>query len=1029
MTINTSKSAARLLTAIISVALFATSSLTAQNVRGNRITQSLSAKANVAEEIRGTVHPMTQLAVDMGMEDPGRRLKTITLDIAPSKAQNADITALQVELQDPKSPRYHKWLTQEEYGKLFGLTDSDLSQVTSWLKGQGFTVKAVSPSRNSISFSATVGQAEAAFRTQIHRYRIKGQEQFANATVLSIPAPFAGVVANVRGLDNFRVKPNAKATKINRNFTSGSGDHYLSPSDWATIYNVNPMYSALVDGSGIHIGVVGQTYAPKADIDNFRSVAGLPATKLTYYCMSSSDCTTAAGIQSGDLAEADLDIEWSGAIAKNATVDYVYTAGNDSSMGVFSALQFAIQNYKAADGNVLPIISMSYATCEAEYPPPLFAWIDSLGKQANLQGQTIVVASGDSGAAGCDLQGDPISVPAFGGRSVTVPSDSPNFTAVGGTVLSGDTSAPVEYWQQTPNQVNTAIQYIPEMVWNESDATGLSASGGGESAIPVGWTSLAFPQPIWQNGLVQGTTGRMVPDISFASAANHNGYLSCTSDFNSAEYGTMCADGFYSSGGTSGSQVFYSIGGTSVATPAFAGMLALVMQRTGPLGNINPTLYALAGNPATYSEVFHDVTGGDNIVPCASVTFGCDNGQMGYTANAGYDMATGLGSLKGNALLSALTAGTSQTTTTVLPSSQSMSMGSDSLLNIIATVESADKTNTITGSVEFKVGNTVIATSPIANGTANTSVLVIADKGFVVGSDTISATYTGDSHYQSSVGSAVMTVTRVLAVTSTAVTAEPSVLTLGGTTTLSAKVTPSTATGMVTFKVGNKVLGGAATVSNGVATLKGVAVTTANGFSTGSVAITASYSGDQASAQSDGNTAVTLPTYSVAPEQTILSSSTSSNGTVKLNLTSTAYSGTVNFKVSVQSNTSSSNISASVPAVALSSGGTGTATLSFTTNERASNHVPKNPWNSGAGFMVCAVLAGVPFTSRRKIRQASAVLVVLFAITMMTFSTACAGFFPPHTRNYTITITPTGTGTVVDAAPISVTVTVTDISK
>jgi subtilase family serine protease len=801
--------------------------------RPNRI--SLETPAKPIVELSGSVHPLTAKATDLGAVNSNLSLNSLTLNIGPSAQQKQEIAALLGQLQNPKSAQYHKWLTQAEYGARFGLTEADLGQLTSWLNSQGFTVRNVSKSRNAIVFSGKVWQVESAFHTQLHQYRLKDENHFANATPLHIPGQFAGVVLDVRGLDDFRPKASVRRIPVTPAFYGSDGANYLSPGDWATIYNLTGVYGAGFDGTGTHIGVVGQTYAPQADIDSFRTAAGLPATKLTYACISAADCTDAAGVNPGDLAEADLDIEWTGGIASNATVDYIYAAGDDPSLGVFDALQYAIESYTTAGGSVVPVISMSYTTCEAQFPGALIPVIDAAGQQASLQGQTLVAASGDSGAAGCDADGDPTVTVAGGGLSVVVPADSPNFTAVGGTTLSGDESDPTPYWLAQTGLVNSAIQYIPETPWNETGTGGLAASGGGEST--------AFPQPAWQSGLIANSTGRLVPDVAFAAAAAHDGYLICSADFNSTVNGTMCSNGFYSSGGT-GSAAFYAAGGTSASTPSFAGMLALMVQRYGPLGNVNPALYAMATDPPTYAAAFQDIVQGDTNEPCVSGTTGCNNGLIGFSATTGYDQATGLGSVNGNGLLTALAGFYNQAGTTAVLTAAPNPVVLGQTVTLTAAVSSlAGVASPVTGTVTFTTAAATLGSAPVVGGVATLNVTTTTANGLGLGSDTVIASYGGDVNYVASVGSTALTVSTPL---SSVIVVAGGPVAAGGTVTLTATVSalfPQIPTGTVTFTTGSAILGSASLVA-GVATLSNVPATAANGLGFGEDLVTASYSGD-----------------------------------------------------------------------------------------------------------------------------------------------------------------------------------------
>jgi len=629
-------------------------------VRPARITQQISAGAMV--ELRGSVHRLTAKARDLGAVDPALQLESMRLDISPSAAEQKEIESLMAAQQQPSSPHYHKWLTQQEYGALFGLGESDLQKIKEWLLSQGFAIVAVSPARNTVTFSGTVAQAEAAFQTRMHRFEWRGETRMANATALHIPAALAGVVTHVGGLQGFRLQPKVKP---NPRFTSSyPGYHALSPADWATIYNVNAIYNAGYTGTGMHVGIVGQTYFPQSDVDGFRAVAGLSATSLNMVCLSANTsddpCTGDDAVSLDDLTEADLDVEWAGGIAKNATVDFIYY-GAQSYLSAIDALQDAITTY-TVNGKVLPVISSSYGICEPEVKDYNGSY-DAAISEAALQGQTILSAAGDSGAADCDQYS-----PASGGLAVDWPGSNPNVVSVGGSTFNdgGSAANPEEgadppFWtyNSSADTVSTAQQYIPEVAWNDTafdDSYGYSdlvSGGGGVSTL--------YSHPSWQ-ATPTGFTGavmRFVPDVSFSASADYVPYLICTQEFPDGTISPSqpsCVDNtFWDNSG-----YLSAVGGTSAGTPSFAGMLTLLVQKYGSLGSINPVLYSLASNSTTYAEVFHDITVGDNIQPCAYQSPNCvggsstANGTMGYSAQTGYDLATGLGSVNGGALMAVL---------------------------------------------------------------------------------------------------------------------------------------------------------------------------------------------------------------------------------------------------------------------------------------------------------------------------------------------------------------------------------------
>jgi len=702
--------------------------------RPNRITQELTPGPVVT--LSGTVHPLTREASDLGEANPGLRMESMTLSIAPSAAEKAELDALVEAQQNPKSVQYHRWLTQEQFGARFGLAEADLSRVTGWLEAQGFTVKSVAPSRNLITFSGTVAQAEAVFRTQIHQYRIGADTRIGNDREISIPQGLAGVVTGIGGLSGFRPRPQAAVKRLDPQFTSQfSGNHFLAPGDWATIYNVTLIYNAGYTGTGMHVGIAGQTHFPQADIDDFRAAAGLSATKLNMVCISTADCTNLAGESVGDVSEADLDVEWSGGIAPNATVDFIYAAADDPEQDVFSAAVYLVTTYKV-DGAVVPVISISYASCETQFSENMRASFDGILEEAAAQGQSVLNSSGDAGAAGCD-QGNTIATQ---GAVADYPAASPYVTGVGGTTFSPDGSAGTpepganEYWSysSTADIISSALQYIPETSWNDTsydqsqDLASTPISGGGG-------VSLYYAMPSWQwaPGNFSGAPMRFLPDVAFSASADHDPYLLCSQEFTSATDpsqtgGPSCVDGFRDSDSD-----LMAAGGTSASSPSFAGMLTLLVEKYGKQGNFNQTLYSLAADPTKYAAIFHDITTGSNAQPCTAGSKGCSGGLVGYEATAGYDLVTGLGSVNGGALYAAL----APPTYTLGASSNSITIpaGSNAQLNLSLTATNYP------GTVSFATSVSSIDGTPSAVSASASSVSFASS---TTGSSTLTITAT-----------------------------------------------------------------------------------------------------------------------------------------------------------------------------------------------------------------------------------------------------------------------------------------------
>ena len=578
---------------------------------------------------------------------------------------------------------YHQWLRPGQFAARYGMSQQDLAKAAAWLKSEGFTVAAIPASSDRIVFSGTAAEVNTAFHTQMHRYYARGREAWANSTDISLPLAIAGVALRVGHLNTFRPvphiaqravratahsatdasKPHYSLCAVNQSpCPSGDSVNFIAPQDAQTIYDVTGLYNNNITGTGQTITIVGQTDILQhiSDIATFRTLSGLDASILPTQILVPNSGTATA--YPGDLEEADIDTEWSGSIAKTATILYV-TVGNGT-MDVFDALQYAIQ-YPLLnnDTQYVPVISISYGACEADFPSAYVQQLEGYLQEANAQGQTVVAASGDSGSADCDYgtngSGQPVA--ASHGLAVDYPPSSQYVTAAGGTSFSGDMTDPAKYWNTSNTSGNgSAISYIPETTWNDTpDLTGLdntgdlSASGGGPSAL--------FTKPSWQAGPGVPSDGkRDLPDISLAADPNHDGYVLCTQETNSSGAFTGKSSCAYPLTGnevpyfdTNGDGYVY--GGTSVAAPQMAAMIALWNQEAGNtagVGNVNPIFYQSA---QTTPGAFHDVTTGSNAVVCVQGSPGCIASGSGYimtccNATTGYDMATGLGSVDATAL-------------------------------------------------------------------------------------------------------------------------------------------------------------------------------------------------------------------------------------------------------------------------------------------------------------------------------------------------------------------------------------------
>jgi subtilase family serine protease len=720
----------------------------------------------------------------------------MSLRFTPSAAQQAALDQLLADQQNPASPRFHQWLTPQQYAAQFGLSSNDIAKVTAWLTSQGFTVTGVANGGSFVTFDGTVAQAQTAFATSIHNLSLNGESHFANIANPSVPSAFADVVGAVTGLHDFRARPHLHTSIVKPNFTSSvSENHFLAPGDLYTIYDVNPLLASSVvptgtgsfTGAGIGTGsncksmptgtlcgdiaVMGAVDISTADITAFRSAAGLSTVNLPTTVHEGTDPGQANNCLPGgttscpspnldDLDESSIDLEWSGAMAPGASI--LFVNGKDIFLNSMT---------QAIDQNLAPILTISYGECEAGWGSSYLSSFNTLFKQASAQGQTILAAAGDDGATDCEGGSE---AAATQGLAVDFPGTSPYVTAMGGTMYNeGNATGVTQYWNanstSTTSNAGSATQYIPEAAWNEVATTGgLAGGGGGVSAF--------FAKPAWQveTGAAGMTTSvapdnaRDIPDIALDAAVNHDPYLYCVSGF--------CTSGFRNS-----SSNLDAAGGTSFDSQIFGGMLALIEQKVGSrFGNINPTLYAMGNKVAYYNptstSVFHDVVAGSNAMPCLAGSTQCPGGgNLGYSASTGYDLATGWGSVDLNNLanawnlvtplgLGSLGANLSTTALTTNISSSSTTCSSidtqsycyptsaaGTAVTLTATVTGPAATPT--GSVQFLVNNVAVGSAvTLASGVAT---YTWTPGCSALGQQSLTAVYSGDANYQGSIGAAL----------------------------------------------------------------------------------------------------------------------------------------------------------------------------------------------------------------------------------------------------------------------------------
>jgi len=726
--------------------------------------------------IAGSRPIQAQAGTDAGKLPPATQLQGITLAFNRTPAQEEALQTLIAAQQDQASPLYHQWLTPEQFAARFGMADADIATVQTWLQQQGFALDAVSRSRDRITFSGTAAQVEAAFGTELHYYKSGTETHFAPAADISVPAALASVVRTVVNLSDYRPKARVKS---HPNFTSSvSGNRYLTPLDVATIYDINAAYSAGYTGSNQSIAIVGQSFIYTSDIANFQSALGLPVTAPTLVLVPGSGAPV---VSYGDESESDLDVEYSGAIAKGASIFFVYV-GSSSNYSVFSSLLYAV------DEKIAPIISMSYGDCEADFGGTNYNLYNSVLAQAAAQGQSVVAAAGDDGSTDCveNVGYDPTTT--LESLAVDFPGSSQYVTAVGGTEIPAADIAIGNntYFAAAPTTdvISSALSYVPEMVWNDDAAAGSYSSGGGGVSSLTG-------RPAWQTGVPGITAGlfRLVPDVSLDSSPEDAPYLFCTSDPSFWQSGqtASCGSGFRDSASNNDLTV---AGGTSFAAPIFAGMLALINQGKAPTGQgvVNSTLYTLAANTVTYATAFHDIVSGGNYCP-ATLTYCTGTAETEYPATTGYDEASGLGSVD---LFKLLTAWPSLVSSTLLPSHTVISAATLTPgvgVNDTLTITVTPLTTGIapTGTLSITVDGAVVNSSLAFTTTSGVqSIATYTFSSSVYGTHVIVATYSGSTGYAASTASSSIVVGGTFTVAATNIT-----VTDGNSGTSTVTVTPA----------------------------------------------------------------------------------------------------------------------------------------------------------------------------------------------------------------------------------------------
>jgi subtilase family serine protease len=798
----------------------------------------------------GNVPLAARTQPDLGEASASTLLTHMRLVLSRSPEQEAALDSYLVQLQSKSSPNYHKWLTPEQFGELYGPADSDISSMVAWLESHGLKIESVAKGRTNIAFSGTVHQVEEAFHTQIHSFAGKDQQFYSNITDPSIPAALAPVVMGVAHLDTIVPKPdyvrgplgmldpekkrlvpmvNGQEGRPRPDLTLQESSGYfllMVPGDAATIYNTpntkfNANYTSGTSytGAGVKIGLGGAGAIQSSTVVDFRTVFLGDSTPPV---IENEDNVGS----NGATDEAYIDTELSGGIAPGAAI--YYYASSDLTTAIDDAI----------NGNEVDIFSLSFSNCELALTNAENAEFNGYWAQAAGQGIAVTVSTGDVGSALCDDVDASGTTQAQYGLSVNGFASTPYNIAVGGTdfaVLNDSFSTYVSTSQGSASTFyRSALKSIPETTWNDSTQTdGLysenvpwtSASGNANDAAGSGGVSSCstntstdfangtctsgYAKPYWQRGTgVPSDKVRDLPDVSLMSGNGFDSatWLACTDDAVSVSGLTGVTSNCTTA--SNGSFYFAGFGGTSTATPTFAGILALVQQKTGDrLGQAAKEIYDLY-NGSHASTIFHDTTVGNISVPCVTGTPDCVENtagyyyESGYNTTAGYDLATGLGSVDAAQLLTYWGTGTGPETATLSITPSETSFAPSVSITVAATVTGNSTAGTPTGTVTLSGGGYSSSAEALSSGAYT---FTIPANSLSSGTDVLTVTYSGDSSYAST--SVTTTVSVAAAVAKLSGTSLSFVGTTIGTATGTQSVTLSS-TGTSSLTISGITVGG-----------------------------------------------------------------------------------------------------------------------------------------------------------------------------------------------------------------------------
>ena len=790
-------------------------------------------RSSQAAAISASRPPLSVAGQKLGASPAGAQLDRMLLLLDSSADRKQALIAELENQQNPASAEYHRWLSPAAFAAAYGNSASDVAAVSAWLQSQGFKVAPLPAGRGWIEFSGTVSQVEQAFHTQVISVAASAGARSVLAGEISVPAALKPLIHGLVSLDGALSAPALTAAlPVTVSVASLAAEsspnkaEALTPQLVAQILHLDALQAAGVKGAGETIAIAARSNVNSGDLAAFRSAFGLPASAIAITPNGPDPG------QTGDQAEATLAASWAGAAAPGAQILLVPAATTAATDGVDLSLAAIV------DQALAHTVTVGFSDCEAALSEAHQAFYAALYRQAAAEGIAIIAAAGDSGPAACHAAGSDARVSS--GYGVNALASTPWNTAVGVAALSATGSAMAAWSPVNP-------------------ADPAYAGGGGGSTL--------YAAPSWQPLTAQAGASstasgfRLLPDLALPTALDSGASRGLVFCLGGAVVSSSCTP--------------VHSGGSSAAASVFAGIAALLAEKHGAQGNLAPNLYALSRT----NGAFEDVQLGSAQLPCAASSPDCGaTGSIGYAADSGYDLATGLGSVNAETLVNNWNprpdagSGLVSVAVAISPPQINQIYNPSAQVTFTASVVSQISGPTPTGTVTFynSVTKQAISSTPTQtlDGNGNALLPLTLNSLFLTSTNySFDAAYSGDGTY-APLTSLPLAFTLVPSCTNLTITTPSTTPLPGATIPVTVTVGVSTSCGPPagslppTGNIALNIDGGSnstaqLTTTNGV-TSAAFSVVAPSGGTTSAHELNAAYSGDANYAQSSASLPITI---------------------------------------------------------------------------------------------------------------------------------------------------------------------------